>query len=95
MRDDTSTETSLPMILTSTRSSKLEPYQVSSSRFKSVKVILSQVQVTLNLLSHVWWNVLQSSFLMFRHPRNPEFFNLSLQPFLGRLKNLFFVKKTF
>ena len=35
MRDDTSTETSLPMILTSTRSSKLEPYQVSSSRFKS------------------------------------------------------------
>ena len=32
MRDDTSTETSFPMILTSTKSSKLE---VSSSRFKS------------------------------------------------------------
>ena len=35
MRNNACTETLLPIIPASTRSSKLEPYQVSSSQFKS------------------------------------------------------------
>ncbi|XP_023335663.1 uncharacterized protein LOC111706940 isoform X3 [Eurytemora carolleeae] len=84
MRDDTSTETSLPMILASTRSSKLEPYQVSSSRLKSSE---SQSQPSSSHSKPAKSCLVECSSIKFLNVQTPKVF-LSTESLVVNKKNI-------